>query len=172
MRFVLLSALLFTGCDETTAPEADGAQSQRFVAGSRIHLRALEGADGSRQILGFWDDAAGVPCNVERASDGVMRCMPDDSVMAVRSDLYSDATCTTAVVGWFDSRPPAAVAPVNASGQIRRIGPLYTGPIWADVGIGCFSGTNPLVVRPPEVYEIGSPIPVDLFVEYSEVLLP
>jgi hypothetical protein len=174
MRFLLLSALLSVGCDPVTAPEADAGQYQRFQPGSRIHLRALEGTDGSREILGFWDDIAGIPCNVERASDGALRCLPDASVLATRSDLYSDANCTTAIVGWSGNAPPAGVAPANPGGQIRRIGARYTGPIWAELGLGlgCVSGVNPLVIRPPETYEIGSTIPVNLFVEFNEVIVP
>lgn len=67
--------------------EAEAAES-----GSRLKARWYVGDDGARQPLFQWfDSARNEECTFQRATDGVLRCMPGGAGL---SSYYSNANCT------------------------------------------------------------------------------
>jgi hypothetical protein len=65
----------------------------RFVAGSRLKVESIVGADGARDERGLWDSMRMEACAPGLAEDGKLRCLPP----ARLADYYSDPTCVTPV---------------------------------------------------------------------------
>ncbi len=59
--------------------------------GSRLQPVYLEGEDGSRQFMGWFDTARQVDCSFAVATDGAWRCLPAG---ADAGRFYADAACT------------------------------------------------------------------------------
>lgn len=90
-------------------PEGEPGQGIGYVSGSRLKARYLDGEDGSRQFLTWWDSQRQEECTFDEPSDDVAsaltlndrRCLPrmgscDDGFGPVQ--LYADAGCTEHVV--------------------------------------------------------------------------
>ncbi|HEX8789530.1 MAG TPA: hypothetical protein VF765_01165 [Polyangiaceae bacterium] len=101
----------------------------------------LEGEDGSRQFMGWFDTARQIDCSFAVATDGAWRCMPAG---ADAGRFYADAACTQrlATVPKGCSGPAyATVREVPAcvwqsSRQVFAVGERYAGPLayWTDGG--------------------------------------
>lgn len=55
------------------APGKDGQSS--FTAGSRLKPRVRTGSDGSKEMIGWYDEQLGAPCRFMNTADGE-RCVP------------------------------------------------------------------------------------------------
>jgi hypothetical protein len=115
----------------------------RFVAAtvstapgsSRLLPRVLIADDGSRELVGIFDQRLGKDCSPVEASDGVWRCLPLGSDTMMYS-LFSDASCTQTL--------------------LTTNGPDKT-YAWANSGLGCGGPIRVLSlgapVRPSQVWK-------------------
>lgn len=64
-------------------------------SGSRIKRRILEGDDGSKTFLGFWDNRFDGPCGYADDGTGTWRCLPSHTaqVYSEASMRYGDDAC-------------------------------------------------------------------------------
>lgn len=84
--------------DEPPSMMVPVAQAKAAENGTRLKARYYVAADGARQFaLGWYDSERNENCAFQRASDGVMRCLPE-STSAVTS-YFLDSACTEAVAG-------------------------------------------------------------------------
>lgn len=142
-------------------------------SGERIKARWLVGADGSRQFVGWYDSELDVECSYVLAEDGQTRCVPVGPSTGSILMLYSDAGCTSQVVGiesvCYSSAPKyaisveGAVCPVT-SGALRlgaEIDPAAT-PVY-DGSPGSCSVANNLDTNDYNFY-VATPVPSADFV--------
>jgi hypothetical protein len=81
--------------DARGEPGVDHGVATAPVSGSRLVPVFLTGEDDSRQFAGWFDRARNENCAFGLSADGVMRCLPTDSLEA---RLFVDAACTQRVV--------------------------------------------------------------------------
>lgn len=105
--------------------------SSLYKSGSRIKARYIEGADGSRQFVGWRDTLRNEDCGYY-SIQGVMRCLP---AIATTNYFFKDAQCTMPIVlvpkgaapcpGDIPYVPAYAWYPVQAcaSPELRAMGP-------------------------------------------------
>lgn len=176
----LLSAGV-AACDPNIGPDpSDGSSStgagphgkQGYEQGSRLKVKALVGADGSQQRIGFSDTMRNnEACSFRRASDGTWRCMPDASTTI--SAYYSDPSCTSPVAVGSCSTPADAYASevtVDACGaatyHLYQRGAQIVGQVYALQG-SCVNAT----INVP-AFVVDGEIAPDAFVSAVEQLVP
>ena len=67
------------------------------VAGTRLKMMISQPVDGPEVLRNWFDDLRKEPCGFQWASDGVLRCLPLDSV-GTFEPAFADATCTTPAI--------------------------------------------------------------------------
>ena len=102
--------------DAALAKKAD-LDALKHVSGSRLKARWLEGGDGSRQFVDWWDTVLQKACTVHLAADGEYRCLPKMNSSSL--NVYYDYTCGKQVVIYVsvDSKADAA----KAARAIRKV---------------------------------------------------
>lgn len=128
------------------------AAASEAQSGSRLQPVYLEGDDGSRQFMGWFDTTLRIDCSFAMATDGAWRCLPAG---ADAGRFYSDAACTQRLATVHNGcNPPvyADVEEVPACGwqlarQLFTMGDRYTGPLayWKDGG-ACAAVTSADIV--------------------------
>ncbi|TXH56863.1 MAG: hypothetical protein E6Q97_05565 [Desulfurellales bacterium] len=93
---------------------------------TRIVQRTWTGSDGVVvKMTDLYDTVEKIPCALQRASDGVVRCLPQAGVI-----FFQDAACSVAVAhtvaGCAPDRYYRAYA-VNQCGQVPSVGVYRTG---------------------------------------------
>ena len=73
------------------APELD----REALSGTRLKNRYLQGDDGSKSLLGFFDTTRNEACSFQVAEDGKQRCLPWES--AAYFGFFFDAACSERV---------------------------------------------------------------------------
>lgn len=68
-------------------------RSDELTAGTRLKVRAVVGADGSRQQIGFFDTARMENCAFLAATDNTQRCLPLDGAI-YGGVMFADSQCT------------------------------------------------------------------------------
>lgn len=104
-------------------PGGDGGPSDGttdHASGSRLRVRYLAGADGSREVVGFFDSQRNENCffggSTVRASDGTIRCLPSETIAYQSSFYFQDAACTARLAAALKSQcPPKYAARYSAS---------------------------------------------------------
>jgi hypothetical protein len=83
------------------------------LSGSRLKNRYLEGDDGSKMPLGFYDTARSENCGFATADDGRWRCLPLEGILYYdpqsATKHFADAACTQPIVA--TSSPGGCAAP-------------------------------------------------------------
>lgn len=125
-----------------TTPDTNGPA--RNESGSRLTATYLDGEDGSRAFVGFYDTIRKEDCSFQLAGDGKMRCMPAAANLVDGSGYFADAECTKqlahVVTATSCGAGPryAAVWDYGAcpapSVRIFEIGEQYTGDIYSSDG--------------------------------------
>lgn len=173
--------------DDTAAGDTAGGDDSRagedepalFTGGKRLEVRKITGADGSEQLLGFWDTRHDLSCTFQLDENGDIRCLPDDGVGRTASGMrYADAQCTqpllvlqrTSSCGADDPRPrrPGALA-MQVCGETHwfPVGAERTsGTVYAIAGATC--GTYPLDYADVWVWDTTDDLTADQFVEGEE----
>lgn len=147
---LLIVALMLTGCGPMPS-ESDGGSladagacvgaAREALSGTRLRTRYVEGDDGSRSPLGFFDLVRNEACSYQTAEDGKLRCLPSDDVATVLPRTFVDAACMTPAA--FGNCPTVryardftATCPPRAklfNATVANVTTLYT----ADVGMPC-----------------------------------
>lgn len=127
-----------------------GAASKQagYTSGTRLKARTLTGADGSQQLVGWYDSGRGENCTFRLAGDGTMRCLPDATAVGVIA--FADAGCTVPVAiirkGAANTAPPPAyVGSLDpTTGQLRVYATgVVTGSLYLGNPLSCVqSGLN------------------------------
>jgi hypothetical protein len=86
---------LAVAADARAEPGLDVSVSTAPVSGSRLVPVFLTAEDESRQFVGWFDRTRGENCSFGLSADGVMRCLPSDSMEA---RLFVDGLCRQRVV--------------------------------------------------------------------------
>jgi hypothetical protein len=138
--------------------------------GARIVPRARVATDGSREIVGAWDNARGIPTRAARDSAGSQRWAPSRvAFVEPGTQVFADGRCTARAA---KKSGHSAVCPLDAVNELVGV-----------CGVGRFSALGPRIAAPfttghaagvctPEVrpeasqtFAIGAPIPDDAFAE-------
>jgi hypothetical protein len=71
-----------------------------FQSGSRLRAKYLDGADGTKQFVTWWDSQLQIDCSFQLASDNQQRCLPiqGDPQGAWGYLVFSDTQCTVPVI--------------------------------------------------------------------------
>lgn len=186
LAFLLTPALATFGCQAGITPDpADGSgpsssggtsgaeQHQGFEQGSRLKVKALVGADGSEQRVGFWDSQRNEDCVYQHAADGTARCMPIAATTA-NGLFYSDQACSVPLAMGACATPTneyASLAAADACGgppvvHIYQRGIQVTGQVYEKAG-QCIG-----VMPSSPVFALGDEIDPSVFVEAQEMLVP
>jgi hypothetical protein len=170
-RFLLLAALLVACNGEgkgTTDPvdsEASDTDSQTsdsdlppavnwddgHASGTRIEVHTVDAPDGTGGVLThLFDSQLGARCTVGLATDGELRCLPEDNLNGTPG-VFTDAACTQPVMlvpqacttrGFARvNGPPIAGCGGGASVRVFRAGSAVPGAqtVYSDQGGGCAS---------------------------------
>jgi hypothetical protein len=147
-----------------------------YTSGSRLKVKYLSGADGSKVQRGLYDTLLQIDCYFSVAADGSQRCLP----VGMSSIYFSDAACTQRMAyGTKGCAPPkyatftvvTSACPSNMThiatlgGQISPAKNYYfNGSICQDAGatvLGAF-----------DYYSVGAEIPPSSFVAGTEMQEP
>lgn len=83
--------------DGSISPDAGATKPASFTSGTRLRTRYITGADGSKQLVGFYDSTLKVECTFITAGDGKTRCLPIGGSAAANiaaNAYYADSACT------------------------------------------------------------------------------
>ena len=153
------------------------------VAGRRLqHVRYQDGAtEIDNQQIQLYDTTLDTMCTVNRASDGVKRCVPDAALSI--ATYYADAGCTTAIeLALDDQYDTCAVVPdrygykvtFNGSCDTRSerydLGAVYTGTVYQMLGT-CTPRTVAAGIT-PVYYQVGPQVPPTTFAPATAVTDP
>jgi hypothetical protein len=139
-----------------------------FANGSRLKARYLQGDDGSRKFLGWFDTARNELCNFRVAEDGKTRCLPTfTAIPAVGA--FIDAACTQAIA--VQPQLCGGPAPLYVAQTVDAIcstavayyslAALTGGALYSLSAAGVCSPSGAL----PAVYVVGPKVPATSFVE-------
>jgi hypothetical protein len=101
--------------DEAPPGEFVEVTVDRIARGKRLELRTRRAGETTLADGTFWDTVRGSWCSAERASDGVLRCLPFGEDVAPEPSYWLDAACTGQALGVIES------AAVCAPKLIRRL---------------------------------------------------
>jgi hypothetical protein len=156
--------------DAGTKPDAQTLPTGLFipVEGSRLKAKWVEGDDGVRGVMSWYDTKLQTACGFTTAADGKYRCLP--SGLTLGPSDFADANCASpAVVNSQDAcNPQQYVRRLDATGacssfnRIYRLGAkLAPGQTFARSGTDCVaSGQLPEAAA----YKLGEELPASMFV--------
>jgi hypothetical protein len=112
-------------------PPGDPAEAVT-VSGARLRARYIQGGDGSKQFVGWFDAQLGYQCDFG-AFDGQFRCFPPaKTVLVVTAPflpiVFADATCTERLLQHNDEN--AKFFLVEAEDTFYPIGPKHMGSVY------------------------------------------
>lgn len=146
-----------------------------YEDGTRLRAVTIDGADGSKQPVGWYDTERGEACGFRVAADGQLRCLP----LGGAGIFYSDAACTSVITatGAGCTAPAYVAEPVGvascylgphvvdpASGvEVRQVG-AQTNPAayYVKSGEACVSAGVPPAAY--DLFAVGAPLDPSLFV--------
>jgi hypothetical protein len=101
-------------------PSIDSGYALAPVPGSRLVPVFLAAEDESRQFVGWFDRGRGENCSFAVSGDGVMRCLPTDSVDA---RLFADVSCKQRIAAAPSCSVPRYVVesePMACTAEVRH----------------------------------------------------
>jgi len=146
------------------------ARADAERSGRRLRARTLQGADGSRQFVGWFDAALEMDCSFAVASDGAWRCLP---VGAETGRFFGDAACTQRLATLPRGCSAPAYAVLNdpsacvsrATKQVFSLGARYAGPIAYSFVAGACSAVTSADLVLTDLYLVGDEASAESFVE-------
>jgi hypothetical protein len=107
-----------------------------YASGTRLKIRYLEGADGSKQFVGWYDSMRDDVCTHTRHADGRVRCLPPAGATVLN---YSDSSCIVRIAHGTKGAPApkyaAASDPIGL--RIQPVTGVYSGPIFSTATGSC-----------------------------------
>lgn len=85
----------------------------RNESGTRLKVNYLDGQDGSRAFLGFYDSTRKEDCSFQLAEDGKTRCFPAGLTLVKGNGYYEDSACTKQLA--YLTTAPCGVKPAYAA---------------------------------------------------------
>lgn len=147
------------------------------TSGSRLRVRYLAGADGSREFIGFFDNQRNENClfggGSIRASDGAIRCLPSDAVSFQATFYFADAACKERLAAALKSECFPKYAAIYSSSQCPKTETIY--PVlssWSGSPVYYVNASAQCVVYPGSLtsynlYTVGDEIAPSTFVQAS-----
>ncbi len=164
MKNAILVGLLLTACGAPTGSELGGGAGggggggggpgtgggtavsfeREALSGTRLKQRYLQGDDGSRSPLGFFDTARNESCTFALAEDGEQRCLPLETLAYPLPNFFFDAACTepagftrsnctaTKYAALYPAQCPAVVVLFDATPQPPPVTTLYRKNVTCD----------------------------------------
>lgn len=135
--------------DTDTAPPAGtigGYAAGWHLAGTRLRPVAVLDAEDNESFVWFEDTALGVRCTPRRASDGILRCLPERQTVnggVQTSGTYGDSACTQPAFLVPASCPTAGYYGAESSFEALSTFDGYYPSIYADGGRGCGGSAFP-----------------------------
>ena len=188
----LTALVLGCGTKKNIGPDVDGSNgdggntttpisNQGWQGGSRLKARILEGTDGSKQFLGFFDSERMENCTFARASDGKQHCMPD--VDAAQTVYFTDASCTAPllVMPMTCATPPKYTSTTlyestcpTPAGIVRRVYLTQAAFQGMTAYIGSQGSCSMVTINPntQKFFTTSSELPPASFAEATEKLAP
>ena len=153
------------------------AKADTELSGSQLKANYLEGADGSRQFLGWRDAVNGIDCTYGLAADGSWRCLPAGPLAGT---FFADAACTRPLVAIPKgcSAPKVALArgtsvcAVQQSTRVFAVGDRFSGPVAYWVVGGVCSGVSSGDIVLSDLYFLGDEVQATAFVQGTPQVEP
>lgn len=181
IRALLAGAAIYTiiaACSDKATNQSSpvpNAKADPTASGSRLRAKRLQGSDGSKQFVGWFDSERGEDCSVNRTTDGQLRCTP--AYKLVTDNLYEDASCTQRITVAEDSaecpdshRYVVRREPDCSGSQVEyfEVGEkLATKLVYGKLTTACIEYK---VSETGNAYRVGAPIPSESFVELTETV--
>ncbi len=144
------------------------------TSGSRLRVRYLAGADGSREFMGFFDNQRNENClfgsATVRAGDGTIRCLPSEAVAYQGAFYFADAACTVRLAAALKAQCAPKYAAMYSASQCPLTETIY--PILSAFTLGgtiYFVNASAQCVAYPgsltsyDLYTVGDEIPPSSF---------
>jgi hypothetical protein len=148
---------------EAGKPVVNNAMADEwYMSGSRLRVRYLIGADGSRQFLGFVDLQRTEACVFTQAL-GDYRCVPEFAVFT--ESYWAKSDCTGEPL-YYQIKGIAAPKYVLDGKTLHEVGPRFDNGIYAGRPNGC-NAITANVRGAFEFMRIGAILPADSFVSAS-----
>lgn len=161
------------------------------ASGTRLKVKYMAGADGSKQSIGLFDATLGVDCAYAYAADAKLRCLPVadsvvdplfSAVVGLGSYAFSDAACTMPLTSTVTVAAPKyliatdstialpAGVPVAAT-RVFVAGAVYSGAVYSLTPTACAHATTHL---PPgsSYYSAGAEVLPPMFVAGTIMVEP
>lgn len=153
-----------------TDPVPNAMADDWYKPGSRLKLRYYDGADGTKQFLGWRDSMRNEDCGFSKHADGTVRCMP--AAQSTATYYHSGSPCTAAnLLGAVLKAAPAPSYISRSENNGTRIfiaGAALTGQLYQNLG-GCTPITTPETL---DFYAVGAEVPAASFVQATEKVAP
>jgi hypothetical protein len=157
-------------------PGPAGGEAVFYTAGTRLSVvrPKLTGSDGTQVNvpMGLHDNQLNLDCYLQRASDGVMRCLPYTSAAYYAGNLFADAACSIPIAsGTNCSTAPAyfyqftSTCPSSLAYQFYQVGSQFGGgTLYYGSGATCSPSTPGASTL---YFYVGSPVPPTTFVGFQ-----
>ncbi len=123
--------------DAEAAPPTSGS-ALPWTSGTRLRARVTT-VDTARTFAGWHDLMLGVDCSFAVASDGKIRCLPDDAA----SSFYDDVNCTSAVGAIASGKSPKYLSEPAAAFVCGKGTAFYLpGAVYTPASLFQFDGTS------------------------------
>lgn len=154
-----------------TNPETAGGDE----SGTRLRARMIVGADGSKELIGWYDKQREEECAFKSADEGKLRCVPTAHPVFD----FADPECTKPLVTLppqldCNGNPPKYVMAMDytqaciPSARLFEIGAAsqtMVDPVYRSQQGGCQPVGNPMAI----FYEVGAEVPMSELVEGTPV---
>lgn len=145
------------------------ASSDEALSGSRLKNRYIQGEDGSRFSVGFFDSSRNEPCWFADADDGRKRCLPVE--LAASPIFFFDSACSERVLllSGCAAVPKYAYtlsATCPSEYSLYAVGAVFTptvGQLFQGSPMNCVQ-QNPANYSTATFYRVGAVIPASAFV--------
>lgn len=128
----------------SSGPVPNAMANTWYASGSRLRVRFLEGADGSKQFWGWFDSARGEECSFLQHADGSIRCLPDRP--ANLATYFASNACTTPLAyanrGAVAPKYAVRFDPSGGRSVFPVSGPVHTGGVWLLSGANCVDASS------------------------------
>lgn len=134
-----------SSAEASSSSGTGGSHAAGFESGDRLRARYILGADGSKQLTGFYDSEKGVDCvYLPLLASGELRCVPASKVpyfdVINSSTRFADANCTVIappVSGCTNEPTPAYLSEGGSCGVHRTWAVAGQTTAYQKVGLNC-----------------------------------
>jgi hypothetical protein len=135
-----------------------------YASGTRLKIRYLEGVDGSKQFVGWYDALRSETCTFARHIDGSTRCIPPTGGTLLN---FSDAACSVEIahIAKGSPQPKYAGRAETAGLRVRSVVGVYPGTVYARSSFDGSCGAANFLRDNWDFYSAGSEMASTEFVE-------